>query len=164
MQFARDLGLWARANRRAFKDACTVYEHDAVELPNDAFLGPHAFLNDLQWDRMTVGASLKPWLISHYLFHPMAPTLPIRVHESPMVISMLLKQTAKEAFPPLAEASMTDAILKLLMVEVPWQLIHLGDDTASRVAYVGLFGKWSAIAKRAEAIQEHFATFLTQET
>ena len=164
MHFAHDLGVWAKANRLAFKDACTVYEEDAVALPNAAFLGTHSFMNDLQWDRMTVGASLKPWLISHYLLHPMAPTMPIGAHDSPMIISVLLKQTAMEAFPPLAAASLPEAVLKLMMVEAPWQLVRLGDDTASRVALVTLLGKWATIAKRAETIQELFPTFLAQVT
>jgi hypothetical protein len=164
MHFAHDLGVWARTNGLACKYASTVCEGDATLLPNAGVGGQYAFLTDLHWGRVAEGESLKPWLVGHYLFHPMAPVLPAGAHNSPIANALLVRQTARKTFPALAEVSLPDAILKLLAVDVPWQLVHLGDDAASRVAYVALLGEWATLAKRPEAIQQHFATFLKQET
>ena len=73
---------------------------------------------------------------------PMTPVMQLQLNGDSAVMLVLIESTARRVFPDLHTASPAMAVSALLAVDVPYQLVTIGESRSSRVAYVRLLGDW----------------------
>ena len=142
---ARALGVFARSEREAGNvDPSTLYDEDVVLLTNAAFTGDYVFLNTLMLWGAEVAGVVRGWMLLQWLLYPMVPSLDVSDPDSDAaVVLRLIKETARAAFPIMYSVSASRAVAELFKVEVPFQLIEVDITVESRIAFVGLAGRWA---------------------
>ena len=161
--FARDLGLFAD-KRRAEADATPyeLYDGDFVDLSAPALVGPQYLIyNKLSISAMLVGGNMYPMLRFSWLMYPHGSTVDDSDDDGEQAITLrLLLQSAAVAFPALNAASSRLAVVALLSVDVPAELVPTGVGLSANVAYVALLTRWADVAQRKDVLEDRFALFL----